>query len=550
MLWLLLCIFFTLPLYASSWSETTLADLTIREKIGQLIMVAAASDFGDANRVLAQKFLKDIDTMRPEMIEDLIRTYAIGGIIFLMRGTPEGTSSLIDRYQSLTQLPLLIGLDAEWGLSMRLDGTLRFPKNMTLGACADEQLVFELGKEIGRQLKILGVHINFSPVVDINSNPANPVIHMRSFGESKEMVARLGAAYARGLAASGILACAKHFPGHGDTLVDSHYGLPCIHHSEERLHEIELYPFKELIAQGVPAIMTAHLRVPTFDADKPASLSYVTITSLLRETLGFQGLVISDDLGMGALKTQPDAIVEACRAGTDILLCPRDVPGAIDLLEKAVHEGALSQEMLDVKVLKILRAKEQLGLHTGPFQKSHDLQNLITDEGRTLKRDLYEGAMTLVSNSGILPLALETPVLQIGGSQNQPFTKPFVQSYYVPSQATDQDITHLMELLVDTEKLIIGIFEMNPLASQRYGLSESTLQLLELLHAAQKKLVIILFGSPYSLSYVHKGAVLVVAYEDDEDAQGAAIKLLTGFLKTHGRLPVTASDLFPRGSGL
>jgi beta-N-acetylhexosaminidase len=538
--------------YAGS-AERTLAELTLREKIGQLMVIAAASDFGPDNEALAKLFLKDLDTMKPEMVERLIKEYSVGGVIFLMKGTPEKHSAFIQRYQAASKLPLLMCLDAEWGLSMRLEGTVRFPKNITLGALQDEQLVYRLGKEIGRQCNALGLQVNFAPVIDVNNNPENPVINDRSFGEDKEKVARLGALYADGLQSSGVIGCAKHFPGHGDVAVDSHYALPCITHTAQHIDQTELYPFKYLIAQGVPAVMTAHLLIPSLDETQPSSLSYAMVTELLQNKLGFTGLVVSDDLGMAALKsfgTPAEIVLKAFCAGTDILLCPAEVPDAIELIEEAVLEGRVSMEELDAKVLKILKAKETAGLFENRMKDAHLLKDLASDAALALKKELFSQAITLVQNKQVLPLDSHVPVIQIGGTQEQPFVKGFIKVYYHPAHALDDDNAQLIRKLGDSKKVVIGVFEMNKFARKNFGLSEGTLSFIKQLNEGEKEVILVLFGSPYSLHNFGDEAAVIIAYEDDPDAQTAASEIVFGTLKARGRLPVTASAKFCRGAGL
>lgn len=537
----------------ATWADDMVKQLSLREKIGQLCVVAAASEFGSPNQELARAYLKNLDTMKQEVIERLIREYKIGGIIFLMRSTPDRQIALTNHYQGLSKVPLLICLDAEWGLSMRLDGTLRFPRNMTLGAVQDPRLIFDLGKEIGRQCRILGVHMNCAPVVDVNNNPDNPVINDRSFGESKERVALLGGCYAQGIQAAGVLACAKHFPGHGDTAVDSHYALPCIAHPQQRIEALELYPFSKIIKQGVAAVMTAHLLIPAFDQERPASLSRVLLTDLLRKELGFAGLVVSDDLGMGALMKgySPEEIaLQAFMAGTDILLCPGDVPCAIDAIERKIGELPALEKSLDEKVLKVLRAKETAGLHN--FQLINDeevLKNLITEHGKALKKELYRQAITVVRNVNALPVVpSEVTLVQIGGAQGQPFTQQFSKTAYLSAQASRAESDRLLASL-QTQTVVVGIFEMNKFASKNFGLSESTLMFIKQLHDLKKQVILSLFGNPYSLRNFGQEAGIVVAYEDDPDAQVAAADVICGHMKAYGRLPISASKVFKQGCG-
>lgn len=462
----------------------------------------------------------------------------------------------MNRYQSLSKVPLLICQDAEWGLSMRLDETLRFPRNMTLGAIQDEQLIYDMGKEVGRQCKALGIHVNFAPVVDVNNNPANPVINDRSFGEDKERVARLGALFAQGLGDAGVLACAKHFPGHGDTAVDSHHALPIIRHPKSHIEELELYPFIHLINQGIPAIMNAHVVVPALDDTPklPSSLSYKIVTELLKHKLGFIGLVVSDDLGMRAVTDHfkpGDIEVRALLAGTDIILCPLDVPLAIDLIEKAVRDNVISEQEIDAKVLKVLHAKEWAGSHKNRFvEEKEALSSIVSEKAQGLKKELYEKAVTVVRNQSAFPVTKDTVVIQIGGTKEQPFTHAFSTAYYLSANVGRQEIDQLLEKVGTVEKVVIGVLEMTKFSRENFGLSESTLAVIKELRQKGKQVILALFGNPYSLRNFGEEAAIIVAYEDDPDAQRAAVKVILGSLTAQGRLPVTASEKFKVGLGL
>lgn len=344
-----------------TWAETKLQQLSLKEKVGQLFMVATTSDFHQKEEALASSLFKCPYRMDHDYIEYLIREYNIGGIIFLYKSTVPKQIDLMNRLKSITTIPLLFGQDCEWGLSMRLYDTPVYPKNGELGKINDLNYTYQVGKEIGQQCRDIGLHINFAPVADVNTNPSNPVIGMRSFGADKELVAKHAVAIMHGMQNSGILTCAKHFPGHGDTSTDSHLELPVINHSITRLKDIELYPFKKLIAADVDAIMTAHIAIPAIDGSlKPATLSKKILA--LKDELGFKGLMITDSLGMRALIKyyEPGQIeLEALLAGNDILLCPVDVPKAVDLILNAIAEGKITEQEIDSKVLKILKTKEK-----------------------------------------------------------------------------------------------------------------------------------------------------------------------------------------------
>lgn len=348
------------------WAQQTLASMTLREKIGQLFVVAAVSCFEQPTEFLAVKLQECPYQMDPDHILNMIENYHVGGVIFIFKSDPRTQIQFTERYQHCAKIPLLIVQDCEWGLAMRLDKdpgkVVQYPRNKQLAEVADEQLIYQLGKEIGMQCAVLGIHMNLAPVADVHNNPQNQVIGSRSFGDDAQKVARLASLYARGLHDAGVLACAKHFPGHGDTDVDSHFALPVIAHDRTRLDAVELVPFKQLTAENIPAIMTAHIWVPALEksARCSATMARSVVTDLLKTELQFQGLVITDGLGMRAVADQyaPGELeLAAFLAGNDILLCPLDVPKAVELIEREIISGRVSEAELDARVLKILRAK-------------------------------------------------------------------------------------------------------------------------------------------------------------------------------------------------
>ncbi|HRW90064.1 MAG TPA: glycoside hydrolase family 3 N-terminal domain-containing protein, partial [Flavobacteriales bacterium] len=333
------------------WADSVFQSLDLDQRIAQLFMVAAYSNK---------------DAAHETDIERLVRQRNIGGLIFF-QGGPARQARLTNRYQGAARTPLLIGMDLEWGLAMRLDSTFRYPKQMTLGALREDDLIVEMGRDIARQMRRLGVHVSFSPVADVNNNPANPVINDRSFGEDRENVARKTIAYMRGLQQGGVIATAKHFPGHGDTDTDSHQALPLIAHGRDRLDSLELYPFRRMVKEGLNAMMVAHLEVPALDSTPglPSTLSRPVVSDLLEQELGFRGLVFTDALNMRGVADadQPGEVeLRALKAGNDVLLFPIDPEKAIARIRRAVDEGELPREVIDGKCLKVLRAKEWAGL--------------------------------------------------------------------------------------------------------------------------------------------------------------------------------------------
>jgi beta-glucosidase-like glycosyl hydrolase len=539
---------------AYPWSHSTLKKMSLRQKIGQLFVAT----IDDENVLAALK----LGTCNGASVNDLITKYEVGGILFLGKSTIADQIERTNKYQQLSKIPLLVLQDLEWGLTMRLADGLRFPRNIVLGALHNESLIYDVAYEIGKQCAAIGVHINLAPVVDINNNAANPVIGTRSFSENPEKVARLGILCMKGLQDAGILACAKHFPGHGDTSNDSHYTLPTITHHKNRLEAIELYPFKQLINAGVSAIMPAHLHIPALDPYAVSTVSRPILTTLLKEKLNFQGLVISDALNMGALKDEQlgQLELEAFLAGNHLLLCSRDIPKAIHMIENAVKKRIVSLAELDARVLTILQAKENLGLMATPLiDSTKAIKATETNEAKQLKKQLYQHAITLVKNDKkILPIKNQkqsTCVIQIGGVSNSTFGQAFtvvkLPPLLVQPQISRNEIRQILKHCSKKTTIIVGLFDIHPSARMKnFNITKETLQLLTLLKKAKKNVILAIFGNPYTLSLFGKEDAIIMAYEDDNDAQEAAVNAILGKLKPQGKLPITASSAFSYGLGL
>jgi beta-N-acetylhexosaminidase len=531
-----------------SWSQKTLSQLTLKEKIGQLFMVAAISDTKQNPGFLEHTPY----TMDEASIKDLIARYHVGGIIFLGLSDAYKQYTLTQEFQRLSSIPLLIGQDLEWGLHMRLRDTIQYPYALTLGAIQDNRLIYQLGKEIGTQCNAIGVHMNFAPVVDVNTAPDNPVINHRSFGDNTENVCQKAAAFAQGLHDAGIIACAKHFPGHGDTTVDSHYTLPIIHHTIDRLNAIELKPFEYLIAHHIPAIMTAHIAVPALEpkSNVPASLSYAVVTSLLKNKLGFSGLVITDGLGMrGVTDNHEPGYVEldALLAGNDILLCPVNVPRAVELITHAIENNQFSQEELDKRVLKILSAKEWVLKQRNNKIITNYWDRLHTQEANNLNRTLYQHAVTVIQDTGknipVKKTRLYT-IFQIGRPEHtlceqvlQTELPNTVIHSYMPTD-TDQSLIDLIEQLSTDNPIIITLHGMNKLAREQYGITETIQSAIKKIYAHNTHVILVIFGNPYSASLFKYLPGIICAYQDDVCAQMAATEILLGTLEAKGKLPI------------
>ncbi len=532
------------------WADSILGTLSLDEQIGQLFMVAAYSNRGIEHQ---------------KEIEALITEHHIGGLIFF-QDQPKKQVHLTNRYQEITKIPLLIAMDAEWGLGMRLDSTMNFPRQLTLGAIKDNQLIYQMGREIARQCKEMGVHVNFAPVVDVNNNPNNPVINDRSFGEDMNNVAAKGIAYMKGLQDGYVLACAKHFPGHGDTDKDSHKTLPTITHSFNRLDSLELYPFKQMIKSGVGSMMAAHLFIPSIDStpNKATSLSKNAIDTLLKQKLGFEGLVFTDALNMRGVSSfygPGEVDLEALIAGNDVLLFPEDVPTAISRIREAIEDGIIREEVVLKSVKKILQTKYWAGLNNYKPIKTDSLQyELHTPYGELLNRKLYESAITLVNNEkNLVPIKqldkLKIASIIIGDRKNEASKFQETISQYAPTKIfrVEKDMSpQTMSAIIKEAKkfnlVIIGIQDMSRYASRDYGLELETIGFVNEL-SKQINTIVVLFGSPYSLKFFEQQQHLIVAYEDNDITQSLAAQLIFGGIQANGRLPVSTSK-FKFNTGL
>lgn len=524
-----------------AWVDSMLQSMTTEQKIGQLFMVAAYLNKPAAHQI---------------EIETLIKKYGIGGLIF-MQGGPVRQINLINRYQSISEIPLLIGMDAEWGPAMRLDSVMAFQRQLTWGAVRDDSVIYNTGKIIAMQLKRLGVHVSFSPVVDINNNPANPVIGDRSFGADKLNVALKGVAYANGLQENGIIACAKHFPGHGDTDADSHLSLPVIQASRERLDSLELYPFKILMNEGVGSVMLAHLFVPALDATKnrASSLSPLVGRSLLRDSLGFRGLTFSDALNMKGVSmyyAPGELEVQAFLAGNDVLLFSSDIPVAFEAIRKAVASGVITLDQLDASVTRILKAKAFAGLNAfTPISNKNVIADLNSVEAKLQKRKITEQSITLVtSKNKLLPYTrldtLSIASLSIGNGNRTEF-QDYIDKYAsVNALVLDKDAAvanynAAYEKLKAYESVIIGIHGTSRSKSKNFGINQNTIDLVEKL-ADVTDVTLVIFGTPYAASYFKNVQHLVVSYDDDDYTGQCTAMALFGAIPFKGRLPVGAGQ--------
>ncbi len=484
-----------------------------------------------------------------------------------MQGGPVRQANLINHYQQISKVPLMVSIDGEWGLAMRLDSTVKYPWQMTLGAIQDEQLIYKMGVDIARQCKRLGIHVNFAPVVDINVNPKNPIINARSFGENRENVASKGIAYMKGLQSLNVLANAKHFPGHGDTDKDSHKSLPTINHSTARMDSIELYPFKKLIANGLSSMMVAHLYIPAYvkENNMATTLSKEVVTDLLQDSLGFKGLIFTDALNMkGVSSLFPPGVVDvnALLAGNDVLLFSEDVPTAIAEINKAIEKGEITREEVDRRCLKILRAKQWAGLDNyHPVELKNLAQDLNKAEYELLNRQLTEASMTVLQNrDNLLPLkrldTLKIACLSIGEEGENEFQNTLDLYTHVDHFSVEELESKKNEALLDTLRqyntIIVSIHKSNKNPWKKYDIKPGTKDMIANL-TMKNKVIVTVFANAYSLigfEAIEKTDGLIMAYQNSAYAKEAAAELIFGGIGANGKLPVSVSEKFKEGIGL
>ena len=527
---------------ADQWVDSVFHNMTEDQKIGQLFMIRAHANLGSDHIAHVKR---------------QITNYQVGGLCFF-QGTPEKQIELLNEYQALsTSLPLMVAVDAEWGLGMRLKkAAISFPRQLMLGAIQNNRLIYQMGEEIARQLKLTGTHVNFAPVADINNNADNPVIHTRSFGENRYNVTVKSYMYMLGMQDNQVLACAKHFPGHGDTDVDSHKDLPIINHSRARLDSIELYPFRALVQHGVGSIMVAHMDVPTLVEGKgiPTSLSLNTITNTLRNELAFDGLVFTDALDMkGVTKNfDPGRVeVEALKAGVDVLLIPTDIDASIQAIKTALSTGELTWERIDYSVKRILKSKYDLGLTDFTELKTDSIRHRInTPKAKVLKRELIKEALTLVrNNEQLIPFAdyenLKLASIAIGSSQKNAFQSRLdsyasFKHFQASKRSTQAQQQQIIDQVKGLDAVVVGIHNMSSSSKDKFGLTDQTLAFIDQLNESTK-VILVLFGTPYSAGYFDHINHLMVAYEENADVLDLAAQSLFGVFALSGRLPVSAS---------
>ncbi len=532
--------------FQKKWVDSVYSSFTLAEKVGQLYMVQVMSNQDKATK---------------NKIINLIKDHHIGGVIY-SNGGPNRQARLNNELQSFSKTPLLIGMDAEWGLSMRLDSTYAFPWNMTLGAIKDNKLVEQTGRQIGEHCKRLGVHFNFAPVVDINTNPKNPIIGNRSFGEDRHNVTQKASAFMKGMQSAGVLANAKHFPGHGDTDQDSHKTLPTISFNEKRIDSVELYPYKKLIKEGLSSVMVAHLNVPSLEPRDgyPSSLSKHIVTDILKDALGFQGLIFTDALtmkGAADFSETGDIDLAAFMAGNDVMLMSEDVGIGVSKIMEAYNKGDITEARLEHSVKKILQAKYKVGLHhyepIGLYDLSKDLNRLKDD---VLYEELLENAITIVKNDNdLLPLRrLETKTIayvNLGDDKGNTFLKELKKYAKVHEIASD-NLYGLVGKLKAYNTVIIGFHRSNENPWKAHEFASKDLIWLQQI-AENHTVILDVFVKPYALSdieTIENIESIVVSYQNSDIAQQKSAQLIFGAIEAKGSLPVSIGGYFKAGDGI
>jgi len=533
------------------WINEQIEQMTLRQQIAQLFVVHVTE--GSLQRRIAE-----------------VHEEQLGGII-IGRVTPTGGIHVLNELQSQVRIPLLVTMDAEWGISMRVDSVLRFPQQLTLGAIQDLNLIYQTGLEIARQCQLFGVHMNFAPVVDVNNNPNNPIISMRSFGENRYKVTERAYQIMRGMHDGGILTSLKHFPGHGDTDLDSHHTLPVIAHDRARLDEIELFPFRELVKRGATGVMTAHLLVPALcDANVTVSQSRAVVHDLLVEEMGFQGLIVTDALNMvGATEGLEDynrAGLYSLIAGNHILEMPIDVRASITIIEEAVINGEIEVELVHNALRKILGAKFDLGLNKGfePINPNGILERLNTPAAYELRMRLAQAALTLLTNrDAVLPLNAEAKGIQqvrhiaIGQGddfKNQLHELAGIESITIGADYTQAQINAATRNFRNGETIIVSYHHI---PGRRYSfanfpVSETVVNFTQNL-AKNHNVILVFFGNPYAIANFSQPEVFsgfIVAYDNSAEAQVSSARAIFGQIPFLGRLPITINELFAENDGI
>ncbi|WP_298370294.1 glycoside hydrolase family 3 N-terminal domain-containing protein [uncultured Lutibacter sp.] len=528
------------------WVDSIYNGMSVEERIGQLFMVAAYSNK---------------DKNHENFISNLIEKYHIGSLIFF-QDQPVKQAELTNLYQSKSKVPLLIGIDAEWGLNMRLKDTYGFPWNMTLGAIRENALITAFGVQVGKHCKRLGIHMNFGPVVDVNTNPDNPIIGNRSFGENHINVAEKAIAFTNGMQTEGIIASAKHFPGHGDTATDSHYELPTVNFSKKRLDSVELYPYKKMFENGVASVMVAHLSIPSLESSTslPSSLSKNVVTNLLQKEMGYNGLIITDALNMKAsadFASSEEINLGAILAGNDLLDVPLKIPETVERFKLALETNELTEERLSVSVKKVLKAKYWAGLaNYKPIQISNLKEDLNSIEDILLHRKLVESSITLLKNESLVfPIQnldkRKIAYVKLGDAENEHFVN-MLKNYTNVDVVSSNNLDDLILKLKRYNLVVVGYHKSNSNPWKSYKFTNRELVWLQEI-ARTNNTILDVFASPYSLLQIktfENIEGLMLSYQNSELSQEISAQMLFGALEIKGKLPVSIKNVFSEGHGL
>jgi beta-glucosidase-like glycosyl hydrolase len=531
------------------WVDSVFHRLTKKQRIAQMFFVAAYTNKTEAFT---------------DSIAKVIKREKVGGLVFF-QGGPGRQAILTNQYQKKARVPLLIASDGEWGLGMRLDSTMSYPYQMALGAMEGTELIYKMGLEVAKDFKRVGMHMNLAPVVDVNNNAKNPVINYRSFGENKYNVAQKGAAYLKGMQDGGLLVSIKHFPGHGDTDVDSHYDLPQLKFTKERLDSLEMYPFKELIKQGAAGVMIAHMNIPSLDAtpNMPSTLSKPIVTDILKEQIGFKGIVISDAMGMkGVVKYFKDgeADVMGIIAGNDILELSENSKRAVKMVRQAVRDKRLTMDRIDESVKKILTAKYWAGLNKKQaINQEQVFEEVNRAESIVLRQQMADASMTLLRGRDFIKTlspSKRTVILNVGTPDVTTFQKELALVYQnsvvynLKKDANANDIAKVLTEIKADDQVMIGIVDTRTRPGNNIPLSADLKVMLKDL--ADKNAVFALFANPYNLAGLpglENAKALIVAYQKEDYMQKSAASVFKNQLITTGKLPVTVNEFFKYGDG-
>ena len=523
---------------AVKYADSLYAKLSMDERIGQLYIVALYTN-KDQNHISG--------------VRKLVEQERIGGII-LMQDDAEQEIALVNEFQKKSRVPMLFGMDAEWGLYQRIKTAHKFPWAMTLGAIQDNNLVYEMASKIAEDAKKMGIYWNFAPVVDVNTNPKNPIIGNRSFGSDVQNVIAKALAYAQGLQDNGVLAAIKHFPGHGDTDVDSHLDLPVVKHSLERLNKIELAPFKALMDKKIGGVMIAHLYVPQLEKGKniPASISYDIVTNLLKNKFRYEGLVITDALNMNAVaKKYPagELDLRAFKAGNDVLLFSQDVPTGKKLIKEAIQKGEIGEKRLEESVKKILKTKYLLGLQNLRPLSSEGINNVLNNDSHAkISEKLYANALTLLKDEKqLFPLReKEVYYLPLEEASYEAFLQELSKEIKVKKISFKE-----IQSIPENGVVIIGLHKDNSTAYKPYRVSWESKRLINQVKS-RNKVILNVFGSPYALQDVDVSGIssVLVSYENNPLSMKATAEAYLGKQKINGRLPVVVNEQIKYGMGI